>query len=55
MDDTGHQFILFSRTTQVAEVLGMLFGTKDPDLWTEVFGLHFVGGGERGWIQDRMR
>ena len=28
---------------------------KDPDLWTEVFGLHFVGGGERGWIQDRMR
>lgn len=58
MDDTGHRFVLFLRTTQVVKVLRMLFSTrtvKDPELWTEVFGLYFAGGGERGWIQDKMR
>ena len=29
MDDIGHQFILFSRTTQVAEVLAVGPGTED--------------------------
>ena len=28
---------------------------KDPELWTEVSGLHFVRRGERDWIQDRKR